>query len=252
MSITQFQSTPVYYQHNRTRHHYTLSASQELCIYCFDVLFCALNSIELPELVSPINAPVFVTWMKRASACGPGLELRGCIGSLEDISLSKLNSYVIKSAFRDPRFNPIKQDEVGDLSCTVSILHTFEDCCHPHDWQIGKHGVLVKWKWEEKSFQATYLPDVPLTHNLSHTTTIEQLVRKAGWIGDIYPVLAVIVTKRYQSSPVSLPYNEYLSLRFKQPLHRVPKSLDESLLREETSAAQTVPGPENMGNPRIA
>ena len=74
-------------------------------------------------------SPLFVT-LKKAHRSGE-LSLRGCIGNLSPIPLSKLYEYALSSAFRDSRFSPLKKKELPSIVVSVSLLVQYEECEHP-------------------------------------------------------------------------------------------------------------------------
>lgn len=90
--------------------------------------------------------------------------LRGCIGSI--IAHRSLADDLIKnaqsSAFADPRFQPVRQDELEDLSINVSILSDPEEIEFVNESDLLTQikpfvdGIIIK----ERSYQAVYLPSV--------------------------------------------------------------------------------------------
>lgn len=90
--------------------------------------------------------------------------LRGCIGSIqaskslvEDVSLNAYNA-----AFKDPRFSPLKEDEMERIIIKISILSPFQKI-HANNLkelydQIEpfKNGIYLK----TPDGRATFLPDV--------------------------------------------------------------------------------------------
>lgn len=189
-------------------------ATQEHCIFCFDVLLARLRGERAPPLPPSVNpdfqAPMFVTWTKFPSPGCEG-ELRGCIGCLDNVAMEPgLRDYALKSSLEDKRFSPIRLEEFPTLSCKVSILHSFETAAHCHDWVIGVHGIIIKFKDESgKSYSSTYLPDVPLEHGMTRESAITGLVKKSGFRGPCSEaLLRRISTQRYQSSLADVDYNE--------------------------------------------
>ena len=90
--------------------------------------------------------------------------LRGCIGSIiahrplyEDIVQNAQNA-----AFKDPRFNPVTEDEVDFLSIDVSILSEPKQMSFVDEADLlrqivpFKDGIIIKDGWH----QAVYLPSV--------------------------------------------------------------------------------------------
>ena len=113
------------------------------CRYCFDVLLAELKNQALPPFpkdLADFEAPLFVTWKKNG-------ELRGCIGTFQSNLISKnLPEFALNSAFNDHRFPPIKENELGNLTCSVSFLVNFEKGTDAYDWEIGKHGIIIEFK----------------------------------------------------------------------------------------------------------
>ncbi len=111
---------------------------------------------EIPAVFAQSGA-TFVTLEKNG-------DLRGCIGSIiahrpliDDLAQNAQNS-----AFSDPRFTPLREDEFNDLEINVSILSSpekmeFEDEADLRQ-QIRPNidGLIIK----DGLYQATYLPSV--------------------------------------------------------------------------------------------
>lgn len=47
-----------------------------------------------------------------------------------------------------------------DLTVNVSLLVNFEEGKDAIDWEVGKHGIIIKGEYEGDYFSATYLPEV--------------------------------------------------------------------------------------------
>jgi len=182
----------------------------EMCYYCFDVLYCHLFNLQSP-LVPPFCNdlyPLFVTWN-----IGKDKRLRGCIGTFSEMQLhSGLREYAITSATRDSRFAPISQEEFALLQVSVSILCFFEDGEDYLDWEIGKHGIRIEFTSERGSKKtATYLPEVASEQGWDKIQTIDSLLRKGGFKGQVNSeVRKQIRLVRYQSEKISVSYQDYL------------------------------------------
>lgn len=108
-------------------------------------------------------SPMFITWKTKNDHV-----LRGCIGTTSPISLLKgLQTYSIKSALHDGRFSPIKATELESLVCTLSLLTDYEECTNYDDWQIGIHGISIKFEKNERSYHAIFLPEVMTEHGIN-------------------------------------------------------------------------------------
>jgi uncharacterized protein (TIGR00296 family) len=127
-----------------------LIATQEMCIHCFDVVIQEIqkeppkhSKALLDEIRQGVQCPLFVTWDKKHHS---DFRLRGCIGTLAPRPLKiSLGQYATTSAFRDSRFSPISADEVCRLRVGVSLLVNYEDCENCYDWDVGMHGIIIKF-----------------------------------------------------------------------------------------------------------
>ncbi|RME50197.1 MAG: AmmeMemoRadiSam system protein B, partial [Deltaproteobacteria bacterium] len=75
-----------------------------------------------------------------------GEQLRGCMGNV--VPVSPLYQAVIDmaatAARKDPRFPPVRPEELGEIHIEVSVLSPFEAIETPSLIEIGKHGVLLR------------------------------------------------------------------------------------------------------------
>lgn len=104
-----------------------------------------------------IDSAVFVTLTL-------GGNLRGCIGSLQPSAplAQAVANAAFNAAFRDPRFAPVGDDEIENLTVEVSVLSSMETI--PVDTrqalldnlQPGVDGLLI----EDRGHRATFLPQV--------------------------------------------------------------------------------------------
>jgi AMME syndrome candidate gene 1 protein len=145
-----------------------------MCRYCFDMLVHELfgtdetrnhpPSLELvPKLPESASTPLFITWEKQQRP--PDLKhysLRGCIGTLSPRPLiTAIGEYALLAALKDRRFDPIRSEELPYLRVGVSLLVNYEPCDHVHDWEVGFHGILIKFSDNPNTeYSATYLPEV--------------------------------------------------------------------------------------------
>jgi AmmeMemoRadiSam system protein A len=118
------------------------------------------GDISLPKDLSPTlmeHRGCFVTLHKNG-------DLRGCIGNIEPTSslAEGVKQNAINAAFKDPRFSPLKKDELPDVTIEISLLTIprvidFEDGEDlKRQLQPGIHGVILS-----KGFSgATFLPQV--------------------------------------------------------------------------------------------
>ncbi|GAB1432757.1 hypothetical protein MASR2M29_13820 [Spirochaetota bacterium] len=103
--------------------------------------------------------------------------LRGCIGRIkgtEELALS-IPAMANAAAFEDPRFPPVKLEELEELDIELSILSAFEECSI-NDISPGLHGVY----FVHLRGNAIFLPQVATEQGWGKEELLEQLSRKAG------------------------------------------------------------------------
>jgi uncharacterized protein len=103
--------------------------------------------------------------------------LQGCIGVIE--AQEPLGEAIIRcaasAALEDPRFAPMKAEQLDQLSIEISLLSPVEPIV-PESIEIGRHGLLLRMK--EK--RGLLLPQVAVEHHLNREQFLEQTCIKAG------------------------------------------------------------------------
>lgn len=104
--------------------------------------------------------------------------LRGCIGSLEaDEPLHKtIEDMAQAAAFRDPRFAPVREEELPHLDLEISVLTPLQEINDPQEVQVGLHGILVR----KGMWSGLLLPQVATERNWDRITFLRETCRKAG------------------------------------------------------------------------
>lgn len=93
----------------------------------------------LPEELTSRRAGAFVTLYKNGS-------LRGCIGTIspvQDNLAEEIIMNAISAAFRDPRFPPVRADELPHIICSVDVLDAPEPVSDMRDLDVKTYGVIV-------------------------------------------------------------------------------------------------------------
>ncbi|KAI3997222.1 hypothetical protein MKX01_009066 [Papaver californicum] len=195
-----------------------VSANKEMAVFCFDTLLAHFNNSE----ESPVPAfqdgqhPLFVTWKKTVNGGEP--RLRGCIGTLEPYAL--VDGFRDYAMTRDRRFSPIQPEELPGLECTVSVLTDYDAASDYLDWEIGTHGIIIKFLDAKLCVtrRDTYLPEVEEQQGMrflinlcicSFDLAINSLMRKARYNGVITE--KQIQLTRYKSTICTMSYNDYMS-----------------------------------------
>jgi AmmeMemoRadiSam system protein B/AmmeMemoRadiSam system protein A len=117
------------------------------------------------------DGAVFVTIKKDG-------HLRGCIGNIQPVM--PLYQSVIRNSVAacssDPRFPPMKKEELENIDIEVSILSPLIPLKNINDIKIGKHGLVLV-----KGMQSgLLLPQVATEFGWDRNTFLEQLSQKAG------------------------------------------------------------------------
>jgi len=113
----------------------------------------------------------FVTLQKRG-------QLRGCIGYIDARApLGKtVEEMAEAAAFRDPRFPPVTERELPDLTIEISVLTPFKKISDVREIEVGKHGLYITKKW----YSGLLLPQVATEYGWDRQTFLEHTCQKAG------------------------------------------------------------------------
>jgi hypothetical protein len=111
-------------------------------------------------------------------------ELRGCIGYTgQDLPLYLVVMKMAPSAaFHDPRFFPVSERELKDITIELSVLSSLSPVTSTGDIEIGVHGLVI-----EKGFSTgLLLPQVPVEQGWDRDEYLVGLCRKAGLPSDAW------------------------------------------------------------------
>jgi len=131
--------------------------------------------IEKPQKLSPL--------LKERAACFVSIktldgDLRGCIGTIEpvkDTLAEELIANAVNAATRDPRFSPVREDELSTLRYSVDVLHAPEPAQF-EDLDPKTYGVIVED--ESNLRRGLLLPDIEGVETARQQ--VEIAARKAG------------------------------------------------------------------------
>lgn len=162
----------------KTPDHVTLTPSEKKTLLAFAresiARYLATRTIPLARGFDPrlqIHRGVFVTLLKKG-------ELRGCIGHVPaDTPLVHLvGAMALKSAFGDPRFYPLGDEELGQVEIEISMLTLPRIVSGPADFLVGRHGVIL----QKEGHAALFLPQVAPREGWGRDETLDHLCLKAG------------------------------------------------------------------------
>ncbi len=111
-------------------------------------------------------------------------ELRGCIGSLigEMPLCETVAKMAIEAAFRDPRFSPLKKDELSKIHIEISVLSELRLTKDINKIEVGRDGILIR----KGFYSGVLLPQVATEYRWDRNTFLEQTCYKAGLPRDAY------------------------------------------------------------------
>ena len=103
--------------------------------------------------------------------------LRGCIGTIlptRNNLAEEIMQNAISASTRDPRFSPIRPEELPDLDINVDVLGEPEPISSPDQLDVKKYGVIVT-KGDRRGL---LLPDLPGVDTVKEQIAIAK--EKAG------------------------------------------------------------------------
>lgn len=111
-------------------------------------------------------------------------ELRGCIGHI--IAAGPLDRCVqdmaVAASTSDPRFPPVRPNELKDITIEISVLTPPEKLSDPLAVRVGTDGLII-----EKGFhRGVLLPQVPAEQGWNKQQYLEGICRKAGLPSDAW------------------------------------------------------------------
>ncbi len=131
------------------------------------------------ELLECVGA--FVTLHKKDA-------LRGCIGIFESPKplYQTVQEMAQASAFEDPRFPPVRKDELQHLDVEISVLSPLRRIQDPSEIDVGTHGIYIIKGYN----RGVLLPQVAVDQGWDRDTFLGHTCMKAGlspdaWKGDV-------------------------------------------------------------------
>ena len=128
----------------------------------------------------------------------PEHDLRGCIGiPMPIMSLKDAITEGAKSATRDPRFPPLKENELDSILIEVTILTKPEiiNIKNPEEYlshiELGRDGLIV----EQGIFKGLLLPQVPIEQGWNKEEFLTYTCTKAGIMPDSWKHKNIKISK---------------------------------------------------------
>lgn len=104
--------------------------------------------------------------------------LRGCIGNFKSEKPLYLlvQEMAASAATRDPRFYPMKEEDLVNFELEISVLSPLSKISSPEEVVVGTHGLYL-----EKNFsRGVLLPQVAVEQGWNRETFLNQTALKAG------------------------------------------------------------------------
>lgn len=108
--------------------------------------------------------------------------LRGCIGNFtsEKPLYQLVQEMAVSAATRDPRFYPMKKEDLHDFDLEISVLSPLQKISSIEEIEVGVHGIYL-----EKNFsRGVLLPQVATEYGWDRDTFLSQTSLKAGLKAD--------------------------------------------------------------------
>jgi len=105
-------------------------------------------------------------------------QLRGCIGNfVSDRPLYELvQEMAVSAATRDPRFYPMKQQDLTDFDLDISVLSPLRLAESVDEIVVGTHGIYIV----KGSYRGVLLPQVATEYGWDRDTFLKHTCQKAG------------------------------------------------------------------------
>ena len=109
--------------------------------------------------------------------------LRGCIGHILPVKalVEDIKTLARESAFHDPRFPALIQEELELIDIEISVLSPLE-LSSPDKVIVGKHGIIMKNAYNS----GVLLPQVPIEQGWNREEFLTHTCYKAGMNGDCW------------------------------------------------------------------
>jgi AmmeMemoRadiSam system protein A len=131
----------------------------------------ALPAVETASAGLNLESGCFVTIKQHR-------QLRGCIGNfVSDQPLYRLvQEMAVSAATRDPRFYPMKPQDLDGFELEISVLSPLELISSVEEIQVGVHGIYLS----KNSYRGVLLPQVATEYGWDRETFLKHTCLKAG------------------------------------------------------------------------
>lgn len=157
---------------------FTIEEQKTLLALAREAIKCKLTDSPAPRLdsVSDKMSKEQASFVTLKTSRG---QLRGCIGNIEPFEplVESVPHNARNAALHDPRFSPVDSlAELESLKIEISVLTPPVKISSYEDIEIGKHGVILRYKKRG----AVFLPQVAVEQQWTRDDTLSHLALKAG------------------------------------------------------------------------
>jgi len=105
-------------------------------------------------------------------------DLRGCIGSIRAVEplFRAIVSSALSAAFRDPRFMPVRREEMPNLELEISVMGPIEPVRDVAEIEVGRDGLILS----RGRYAGLLLPQVATEYGWDRQTFLDHTCIKAG------------------------------------------------------------------------
>jgi AmmeMemoRadiSam system protein A len=105
-------------------------------------------------------------------------DLRGCIGTIKPVSplIRAVATSAVNAAFRDPRFQPLRRDELDTIRIEISVMSPIVPVERVEEIVVGRDGLIVS----RGGRTGLLLPQVATSFGWDRETFLEHTCLKAG------------------------------------------------------------------------
>ncbi len=151
-----------------------------------------INEEKIPEVLK-LPAGAFVTLKQNGN-------LRGCVGHFEADNLlyQIVQKMAIAAATEDPRFYPVRQQEIDGLEIEISVLTPLKKIESIDEIELGKHGIYIKKGYKGGTFLPQVATETGWSKNefLGHCAQDKAGIGWEGWkTADIYIYEALVFSE---------------------------------------------------------
>jgi len=145
------------------------------------LVLLARRAIESFLAKKPLSKPAKIEEFEMAAGTFVSIkkkgQLRGCIGTIQPVRPSLVEEVVdnaVAAATRDPRFPPLTEEELEEITISVDVLTPPEPVSGLQDLDPARYGVIV----QSGHRRGVLLPDLPGVASTDHQVAIAR--SKAG------------------------------------------------------------------------